>query len=167
MWKFKEKERLLKEIKDNERIIESQSLKLKELQKKKKKKKEKNMYKFKERDELLKQIEALEKEFEANKHIIANQALEIEKLEDLLGESQTMMMTKNQLVSINPQHVLYLFLERLGMRDEDDEEIRWNVVAMFKGGYTAVLDTIRGKSKAQKELENLSLTLLKHQAPEK
>lgn len=124
------------------------------------------MYVKKEVDKMLKDlgidktIQDQELELEDLQKIISEQALEIETLKKQLGIRETMMMTKNKMVSINPNHVLYLFLDRRGVRSEDDEECKWNIVAMFKGGYTAVLEEAKGKTAAQKELENYSLLLL-------
>ena len=113
------------------------------------------MYKQKEINDLKKQVADYE-------HLVNSQNIEIENLRaELEHSNKSMVITSDKMTSVNPKHVLYLYLERLGMRDEDDEKIRWNIVAMFKGGYTVPLEKVRGKTVAQKELENLSLILLR------
>ena len=113
------------------------------------------MYKQKEINDLKKQVADYE-------HLVNSQNIEIENLRaELEHSNKSMVITSDKNVSINPEHVLYLFLDRRGVRSEDDEECLWHIVAMFKGGYTAVLEKARGRTAAEKEMENLSIILLR------
>ena len=133
------------------------------------------MYKTKEVDDLNARINGLQAIIDMQETEIVDLKEENEKLETIksvqdkeiaflnkvMQDDQTMVITSNKNVSINPDHVLYLFLDHRGVKSQDEETVRYDIVAMFKGGYTAVLASVKGRKAAEQELENISLILLR------